>query len=177
MRKIISVRKAAGPGEPPGPFFRGSDRTVRTKVVNLLERNPGSEFDFLVDDDGQKSVMSAGQLLGEVVNVVDDTCLAEFVEDEKGEIVVNISLFEGALPREGTVRQLKELRRKTRGIDIGDRISDMSKQGANISYTRNPIDTGIQSMEDYWRSNKKFVPNKHLKPFRHFKRSKYKRAR
>jgi hypothetical protein len=62
-------------------------------------------------------------------------------------------LVKESLPRETTVRQLKELRRITKGVDIGDKISDMNKQGANIHYIQNPIDTGIESYEDYQRSS------------------------
>ena len=38
------------------------------------------------------------------------------------------------LPRQSTVNQLKRLRKLTKGVDIGDRISDMNKKGANIVY-------------------------------------------
>lgn len=169
MRKIISVRKTAKEGEPLNQFVRGSDRTVKTKILNLLERNPGEEFDFLVDEDGQKSIKYAGDLLGEVVNIVDDTCLAEFVEDEDGGILINYSILEGALPRESTVKQLEKIRKKTKGVDIGDRISDMSKQGANIAYIHNAIDKGVESIEDQWRANKKFKPNRNLKALKSFK--------
>lgn len=62
---------------------------------------------------------------------------------------------EGALPRESTVKQLKKLRKLSKGTDIGDRISDMNKQGANIQYIQNPIDTGIESYEDHMKSNRK----------------------
>jgi hypothetical protein len=69
-----------------------------------------------------------------------------------------------ALPREQTVKQWKRLRKLTKGIDIGDRITDMNKQGANIQYIQNPIDTGIESREDYENHNKKkFVSNWNLK--------------
>ena len=37
-----------------------------------------------------------------------------------------------SLPSQKTVDQLKALRRLTKGIDIGDRISDMNKQGSNL---------------------------------------------
>lgn len=63
-------------------------------------------------------------------------------------------LVEGALPRQSTVNQLKRLRKITKGVDIGDRISDMNKQGANIQYIQNPIDTGIESYEDYMSHSK-----------------------
>ena len=63
-------------------------------------------------------------------------------------------LFEGALPRKSTVDQLKRLRKITKGVDIGDRISDMNKQGANIHYIQNPIDSGIESYEDYMKTAK-----------------------
>lgn len=61
---------------------------------------------------------------------------------------------EGALPRQSTVNQLKRLRKLTKGVDIGDKISDMNKQGANIHYIHNPVDTGIESYEDYMRNAK-----------------------
>ena len=63
-------------------------------------------------------------------------------------------LTEGALPRKKTVDQWKKLRKLTKGTDIGDKISDMNKQGANIHYIHNPIDTGIESYEDYQRDAK-----------------------
>jgi hypothetical protein len=68
-----------------------------------------------------------------------------------------------ALPRENSVNQLKRLRKQMKGIDIGDRISDMNKQGANIEYIRNPIDTGIESYEDFQKKNKSFVSSWNLK--------------
>ena len=81
-----------------------------------------------------------------------------------------------SLPREGTVNQLKRLRKLTKGIDIGDRISDMNKQGANIDYIKNPVDTGIESFEDFEKKNKKFVPSWNLKhlidPYQHSSKKK-----
>jgi hypothetical protein len=62
------------------------------------------------------------------------------------------------LPRQSTVDQLKRLRKLTKGIDIGDRISDMNKQGANIHYISNPVDTGIESIEQYWKHNEPVHP-------------------
>jgi len=62
------------------------------------------------------------------------------------------------LPRQSTVDQLKRLRKLTKGIDIGDRISDMNKQGANIHYISNPVDTGIESIEHYWKHNNPVKP-------------------
>lgn len=83
------------------------------------------------------------------------------------------------LPNQKTVDQWKMLRRLTKGIDIGDRISDMSKQGANIQHISNPIDTGIESFEDFERNNKSFIPSWNLKnllsPFEFNKKVKKKR--
>lgn len=62
------------------------------------------------------------------------------------------------LPRQSTVDQLKRLRKLTKGIDIGDKISDMNKQGANIQYISNPIDTGIESIEQHWKHNDPVQP-------------------
>jgi hypothetical protein len=65
---------------------------------------------------------------------------------------------EGALPREETVKQLKKLRKLTKSTDIGDRVPNMKKQGANIHFMHNPVDTGIESYEDFEKHNKKFKP-------------------
>ncbi len=72
-------------------------------------------------------------------------------------------MVDESLPRERSVKQLKKLRKLTRGTDIGDRISDMNKQGANIQYIQNPIDTGVESYEDFEKHNKKFIPSWNLK--------------
>lgn len=94
------------------------------------------------------------------------------VDWEKGEI-------NESLPRQHTVDQLKALRKMTKGTDIGDRIPDLMKQGANIHYSRNVVDTGIESYEDYEKHNKKFVPSWNLKhlmsPFRGESKSKKKK--
>ena len=72
--------------------------------------------------------------------------------------LLNFQQLNENLPRQSTVNQLKRLRKLTKGIDIGDKISDMNKQGANIQYISNPIDTGIQSIEDYWKHNDPVKP-------------------
>jgi hypothetical protein len=68
-----------------------------------------------------------------------------------------------SLPRQHTVDQWNKLRKMTKGVDIGDRISDMNKQGANIQYIQNPVDTGIESYEDFEKHNKKFIPSWNVK--------------
>lgn len=68
-----------------------------------------------------------------------------------------------SLPKQSTVDQLKRVMKQSARTDIGNRISDMNKQGANIQYIQNPIDTGIESFEDYEKHNKKFVSSWNLK--------------
>ena len=68
-----------------------------------------------------------------------------------------------ALPNKKTVDQLKKVMKMSAKTDIGNRISDMNKQGANIHYMQNPIETGIESKEDYDEHNKKFVSSWNLK--------------
>ena len=67
------------------------------------------------------------------------------------------------LPNKKTVDQLKKVMKMSARTDIGNRISDMNKQGANIHYIQNPIETGIESKEDYDEHNKKFVSSWNLK--------------
>ena len=68
-----------------------------------------------------------------------------------------------ALPRQQSVDQLKRVMKQSAKTDIGHRISDMNKQGANIHYIQNPIDSGIESYEDYEKHNRKFVSSWNLK--------------
>jgi len=68
-----------------------------------------------------------------------------------------------SLPNKKTVDQLKKVMKQSAKTDIGNRISDLNKQGANIHYMQNPIETGIESKEDYDEHNKKFVSSWNLK--------------
>lgn len=70
---------------------------------------------------------------------------------------------EGSLPRQSSVDQLKRIRKLSKGIDIADRIPDLMNQGANIHYSRNVIDSGIESYEDFENKNKRFVTSWNLK--------------
>lgn len=68
-----------------------------------------------------------------------------------------------SLPQQTTVDQLKKIKatmNKEIGGDIGDKISDMNKQGANIDYIRNPVQTGIESYQDWEKSNRKRMKRK-----------------
>jgi hypothetical protein len=63
-----------------------------------------------------------------------------------------------SLPQQTTVDQLKKVKatmNKEIGGDIGDKITDMNKEGANIDYIRNPVQTGIESYQDWEKSNRK----------------------
>lgn len=42
------------------------------------------------------------------------------------------------------------------GGGIGNKITDMGKEGANIQYIRNPIKTGIESIQDYYNESLKY---------------------
>lgn len=68
-----------------------------------------------------------------------------------------------SLPNNHTVDQLKKVMKMSAKTDIGNRISDMNKEGSNIQYIRNPIDSGIESYEDWQKHNKKFIPSWNLK--------------
>lgn len=125
--------------------------------------NFGDEFDELSKEKGWNSQWDADE----------DGIYTLFIY-ESSDTDMNESL-----PRQRTVDQLKALRKMTKGIDIGDRIPDLMKQGANIHYSRNVVDTGVESYEDYERHNKKFVPSWNLKhlmsPFRGESKSKKKK--
>jgi hypothetical protein len=50
-----------------------------------------------------------------------------------------------SLPNKNTIDQLKMVRKLSKGTDIGDRISDMNREGENLHYMHNAIDNGIES--------------------------------
>lgn len=149
--------------------------SVKGRIKALIKNNPGDSFDFVVDDNGIKSVKSFGPdlinpgLEGQEISIVDGSSFAKFNEDGTIEVTFGPETNE-SLPRQSTVDQLKRIRKISKGTDIGDRISDMNKQGANIAYIHNPVDTGIESYEDFEKKNKSFVPGWNLKhlisPFR-----------
>ena len=169
--------------------------TLKGRVKSLIENNKGDIFDFVIEENGRTSVKEFGPdsinpgLVGKKLPIceiirrgprkelVSSPYLVNFNED--GTIHISFDgdeLTNESLPREQTVQQWNKLRKMTKGVDIGDRISDMNKQGANIQYIQNPVDTGIESYEDFERHNKKFIPSWNLKhllsPFGYEKKNK-----
>lgn len=80
---------------------------------------------------------------------------------------INLKFFHNelneSLPNQRSVDQLERVMKISAKTDIGNRISDMNKQGANIHYIQNPIETGIESREEYDKHNKSFRPSWNLK--------------
>lgn len=76
-------------------------------------------------------------------------------------------LVQESLPQQHTVDQLKQLKKTMNreiGGDIGDKTSNAEKKAANVYFFRNPIQTGIESYQDYEKANrKKFGLNKKKK--------------
>ena len=91
---------------------------------------------------------------------------------------INKEVYE-SLPNQRSVDQLERVMKISAKTDIGNRISDMNKQGANIHYIQNPIDNGIESREDYDKHNKSFRPSWNLRhllsPFANEKKKKKKK--
>lgn len=164
MKKIISIRKKSEDPLKREQFVRGSDGTVQTKILHMISDDPFGDFDFLIDERGNKYIQNVKELLGEVVNIIDNKYIAEIIEEDEGTLIL-VSQNEGALPQQHTVDQLNKVRKISKGTDIGDRISDMNKQGANVQYVRNPIDKGIESYQDFEKSRR----NWNLKNIKSFK--------
>ena len=55
------------------------------------------------------------------------------------------------LPRDTTIRQLKKLRKETKGKDIGDLTTNdrLNKGIPNLQYIGNPVDNHISSWEEF----------------------------
>jgi hypothetical protein len=142
--------------------------TLTHKIKSLIEKNFDDNFHFVIDEDGVKRVIEFGpdsidkDLVGQIIPIREGRYSVKFNEDGTLNLIEGAQLNE-SLPRQKSVDQLKALRKQTRGIDIGDRIPDLIKQGANIQYSRNVIDSGIESYEDFEKSNKRFIPSWNLK--------------
>lgn len=166
MVKILSIREQVK--GKPGEFIRGSSGTIKRKIINKIKSDPDLDFDFLVEENGKKCIKNSQTLKesNQITQIVDDKDFAAFFED--GEILIfDYKIYE-SLPQQRSVDQLKKLRKMMKGIDIGDKINNLSTQGSNLSWDRNPVDTGIESFQDFEKKNKKFVPSwnlKHLEPF------------
>jgi hypothetical protein len=139
----------------------------------MLVKYTDDNFDFVIDDNGNKYVKTFGvdfvnsELVGQTLPIVNDRIKVQFNGDGTIDIIEGVSenmimrfseFNEGALPRQETVNQLKRLRKATKGIDIGDRVPNLKKQGANIHFDRNPVDSGVESYEDFEKQNKGFRP-------------------
>ena len=166
MKKIVRARLKPMGG--PTEFI-----SVQGRIKSMLIKYVDDNFDFVIDDNGSKYVKTFGvdfiepDLVGQTLPIINDRVKAKFNENGTIEIIEGVSeskimrfddFNEGALPREETVKQLKKLRKLTKGVDIGDRVPNMKKQGANIHFMHNPVDTGVESYEDFEKHNKKFKP-------------------
>lgn len=186
MKIIIGFRKTALKGDKVEQFEMirtgtGNPTIIKNKILRSIETNCAgnydgtdeSVYDFYINDEGKKRVASSIELSGEIVGVTDDKTLIEFTKNESGDIKIKRveSTNEEQLPQQSTVNQLKKIRKSTKGVTIDDKISDMNKQGANIQYIRNPVDSGIESYQDYQANNKNFDSKhvfKRLKPFKSY---------
>ena len=151
----------------------------KTKIRRIIREKKASEsseqgdIQFVIKDGGVSRVWEFGP---ENIDSDDFNKLVELgilpIENGVGFVIfkkdgsIEFSDFEPtneALPRKSTVDQLKRVMKMSAKTDIGNRISDMNKQGANVQYIQNPIDSGIESYEDYEKKNKSFVPSWNLK--------------
>lgn len=159
MRKIVRARLK--------PFGGSAEFiSMNAKIKSIIDKNKEDVFHFVIEDDGVKTVKEFGpeninpELVGQSIIICDGPWMAQFNED--GTIDV-ISGTNESLPRQQSVDQLKRVMKMSARTDIGNRVSDMNKQGANIQYIQNPIDSGIESYEDFEKKNKTFVPSWNLK--------------
>lgn len=140
--------------------------SMKGKIKSIIEKNKGDVFHFVMEDEGVKTVKEFGpeninpELVGQSIIICDGPWMAQFNEDGTIDVVIGTN---ESLPRQQSVDQLKRVMKMSAKTDIGNRISDMNKQGANVQYIQNPIDSGIESYEDFEKKNKTFVPSWNLK--------------
>ena len=161
----------------PSPGTTYEFISVKSRIKHMIEKNKNDNFDFVVDDNGRRSIKSFGpdnldpDLIGERVPIISNNLIAKFNND--GTIDV-IQILEESLPSQHNIDQLNKVRKISKGTDIGDRISKMDRRTSNLHYLRNPIDSGIESYEDFEKRNKDFIPGWNFKnltsPFKNKKR-------
>ena len=140
--------------------------SMNAKIKSIIDKNKEDVFHFVIEDDGVKTVKEFGpeninpELVGQSIIICDGPWMAQFNEDGTIDVVIGTN---ESLPRQQSVDQLKRVMKMSAKTDIGNRISDMNKQGANVQYIQNPIDSGIESYEDFEKKNKTFVPSWNLK--------------
>jgi len=140
--------------------------SMKGKIKSIIEKNKGDVFHFVMEDSGVKTVKEFGpeninpELVGQSIIICDGPWMAQFNDDGTIDVVIGTN---ESLPRQQSVDQLKRVMKMSAKTDIGNRISDMNKQGANVQYIQNPIDSGIESYEDFEKKNKSFVPSWNLK--------------
>ena len=140
--------------------------SMKGKIKSIIDKNKEDVFHFVIEDDGVKTVKEFGpeninpELVGQSIIICDGPWMAQFNEDGTIDVVIGTN---ESLPRQQSVDQLKRVMKMSARTDIGNRISDMNKQGANIQYIQNPIDSGIESYEEFEKKNKTFVPSWNLK--------------
>jgi hypothetical protein len=140
--------------------------SMKGKIKSIIEKNKEDVFHFVIEDEGVKTVKEFGpeninpELVGQSIMICDGPWMAQFNEDGTIDVIIGTN---ESLPRQQSVDQLKRVMKMSAKTDIGNRISDMNKQGANVQYIQNPIDSGIESYEDFEKKNKSFVPSWNLK--------------
>ena len=169
--KIVRARSKYGAEKEYVSNKTGIRRIIRQNKAT--ESSDQVDIQFVIKDGGVSRVWEFGP---ENIDSEDFNKLVELgilpIENGVGFVIfkkdgsIEFSDFEPtneALPRKSTVDQLKRVMKMSAKTDIGNRISDMNKQGSNIEYIHNPIDSGIESYEDFEKHNKKFIPSWNLK--------------
>jgi len=74
-----------------------------------------------------------------------------------------IKKFKESLVNQKSLDQFKRIRKLSKGIDIGDRVTKM--KGANLAGESNFIDDNPETIEQYYANNKNFKVNQNTKNF------------
>lgn len=160
--KIIGARISQSYSGMLEQFPRGTNGTLKKKITNLMREYSDLPMDFLIQEGKTKYIKKSSDLIGKVLFVIDESTTVE-VHDFHGTQMMEIN---ESLPQSSTVKQLEDIRKISKKTDIGDRVADT--EGANLQFLHNPIDDGIESIQDY--DNSKFDQSqlKHVSSFTEF---------
>ena len=182
MKTIIGIRKSLGKQAKDNRFRilltdNATKETIRKRILKELKKEPYGNYEdtdepiydfYVIDETGKKKLYNSLNILNQDIAIIDDTTIINIKKEGNYRYFINfVSGLNESLPQESSVKQLKDLRRKTKSVTIDDKVPDAKMKLPNRYYLRNPIDTGVESFQDYLKSNKK--KNKKIKTYKEHK--------
>lgn len=126
--------------------YQNQFETLRRKIINMITEMPDDDFVFVVDDNGVKTAVKSKSLVGETLQIQESPVTVTvreegvFVDEVKESLILKASLD-----------QLKEVAKKSKGTDIGHKVSKYNIKNSSV---KNILDGDVDTYEDFMKKNK-----------------------